>query len=52
MPNNKIEIRQKIDSSVYNKLETLSKQHGYTKAKLIELAVTNFKVTSKLKIIV
>ena len=52
MPNNKIEIRKKINQSTKEKLQALQKITGYNEGQLIDLAVTNFKVTSKLKIMV
>ena len=52
MLNNKIEIRKKINQSTKQKLQALKKVTGYNEGQLIDLAVTNFKVTNKLKIIV
>ena len=51
MTNNKIEIRQKINQSTKQKLQALKKITGYNEGQLIDLAIMNFKVTSKLKII-
>ena len=52
MLKNKIEIRKKINQSTKEKLQALQKITGYNEGQLIDLAVTNFKVTSKLKIMV
>ena len=51
MFNNKIEIRKKINQSTKEKLQVLKKITGYNEGQLIDLAIMNFKVTSKLKII-